>query len=475
MQPNKEEYIIHSALSQVDTPDYDMEDAIRQAMVAKAPVRRHPHPRAGLLAAALVAVLAVGAAAAGVSGLWGTFFHTPIPQSAVTTVGVSQTAGDYTLTVEDAMADDNGIILLLALTRADGEQVDPSAALQSNSMNVKLLADGTEFWSRGNFEDRFLSEDGKTLYLSYEARDNRPNAEELTGKELTFTADGVAVTLYSPGSFGYRPEETADLSLLVESTIADFSDWGNSWKHGKSDDAITSAIEDADLSLPLPLNEEFPQFTLRGAVTTPVGLGIALSQGRGENGDRVCTGVAPEALIDTRDSARYEMNEGNGVTLSDGTNAMLYTFRDCPLTAEDLPYLELEVYYDIDRILSTKPFSLAFNADSTALILPLDQAITVADAPLHPTELRLSALGVSLRFADNMDTVHVIYATKTAPVVTQKDGTVIPTRWQGGYGGADDTCSVSFWPETEDDQRIFLDTAQIQSVTFGGTTLWTAP
>lgn len=477
MELTHEERTLRDALSQINTPAYDMEGAVRQAISKGAPARRRRLPRAGLLAAALVAALVIGAAAAGFSGLWERFFPNPVPQNAVTTIGASQTSGDYTLTLEDAMADDNGVILLLTLSRADGQKIDPAARLSSNFMRAALWTVNSE--ARGGFDrPPLLSEDGKSLRFCFEARSNQLSGfVGLSGKRLTFTVDGVAIPLQSPNSIGVVPEETADLSPLAGLDTLSLSTTSYQDFSMENDmEPARVAIEAQNISLPLPLDEEFPQYAVLGAVTLKEGLAVALTLDQGRNGDRLCTDVMPEALIDTRDGARYDMEQGSGFALSTGSRAMLYTFRDCPLTAEDLPRLRLEVHYEIDQILSEEPFSITFTPDSgSAMIFQLDKTAEVAGEQLLIQELRLSALSVNIRFGNPMEAVsNSVRATKTAPVITLKDGGVLSTVWQGGSGGPD-ACNVGFQAQDKNGQRLFLDTEQIASVTLNGVTLWSAP
>ena len=109
------------------------------------------------------------------------------------------------------------------------------------------------------------------------------------------------------------------------------------------------------------------------------------------------------------------------------------------------------------------------------MILPMDKTVDAGGVTMHIQELRLSALRVNLRFGDPMDPISAtLRAAETAPVITLRDGTTVSTVWQGGSGGAD-ACSVGFLPETENGERVFLDTALIASVTLGGTEIWTAP
>ena len=161
----------------------------------------------------------------------------------------------------------------------------------------------------------------------------------------------------------------------------------------------------------------------------------------------------------------------SGIKLSDGSSAVLWYWRDCPLTVEDLPYLEMEVTYAVDRVLSEEPFSLTFRADGgSAVRVDLEGTLEVEGVTLHPVQLRLSALGLTFYFDDSMDTAHVVYEAGLTPVLNLEDGTVLETEWHGGYGGEDGQCAIAFEAKDEDGGQVFFDTAQIRSVTFGGLT-----
>ena len=108
MKRTPEEERIFRALAQIETPEADLSAALRRA---EEPRRIRPvRPLAA--AAVLCALLTIGAAAVGFSGAW-RYFAPSLPQNAVQTVGASQTSGDYTLTVEEAVVDDSNFMLLL--------------------------------------------------------------------------------------------------------------------------------------------------------------------------------------------------------------------------------------------------------------------------------------------------------------------------------------------------------------------------
>lgn len=465
MNRTPDEQLIYDALSQVHTPCCDIEQGVRLRLAADSDRQRRALPRRTLLvAAALALFFIIGAAAAGVSGLWQHFWPgADIPSSAVTSPGVSQTAGDYTLILEDVMADDSGIILLLSISRSDGGPIDPNTRLSGHVMHASLLADGQSFGG-GGMDTPVLSEDGTTLFFRCELEDHRLSAGvTLSGKQLTFTADGVVIPLYSDNALGYQPEETVSLADLGELDIPEYS-------AGQD----VAALE--QVSIPLPLDEEFPQYRILGAAVTENGLGILLSDGTAQSGELVCSGVLPEALMDTRTGERYSLFGGDGVTLSDGIRGVLYTFRDCPLTAADLPWLELMVSYQMDKVLSDAPFSLTFTADqSAALTLDIQTTVDLNGTALQLTSLRLSALDVSFTAANGIGNLSTLSDQDIAPVLTMVDGSQVATVWQGGSGAANGPSSAHFQPVDIDGNRIFPDTADIVSVSLAGQVVWTAP
>ena len=309
-----------------------------------------------------------------------------------------------------------------------------------------------------------LSEDGTALFFCCQLEDHRLFAgETLSGKQLTFTADGVAIPLYSDNALGYQPEEAVSLAPLAELDIPEY-------------DAGQAAADLAYTSIPLPLDDKFPQYRILGGALTENGLGILLSGGTAQSGDLVCGGILPEALVDTRTGQAYSLSGGDSVTLSDGTSGVLYTFRDCPLTAADLPWLELEVSYQVDKVLSDAPFSLAFTADqSSALALDIQTSVDLDGMSLSLTELRLSALDISFTMDNGTDALSLLLDRGVAPVLTMADGSRISTAWQGGSGAANGPSSAHFQPVGNDGNRIFPDTADIASVSLAGQTVWTAP
>ena len=311
---------------------------------------------------------------------------------------------------------------------------------------------------------RQLSQDGTTIYLLFDTSYVTDQPSTLVNQTLTLAADGVAVQLRDEnGQYIFRSEAPVSLAPLAEAEIPDSSQSG-----GTIREIIRAAAAQA-VRIPLPMSDQFPALAVLGAAVTEDGLSLVTSSGRFASGDLVCTDILCDTLTDTRTGTRYACAGGNGATLEDGTQAMVWSFQDCPLTAEDLPYLELEVVYTMDRILSDQPFSLTFTVgQSSGISIPIEEPLELDGLTLHPAELRLSPLELRVFFADEHEAAFSIRQEGTAPVLHLADGTEIATHWGGGrYLGGGTLPSVGFLVEDADGERIFIDPGQVVSITFG--------
>ncbi|HJC40341.1 MAG TPA: DUF4179 domain-containing protein, partial [Candidatus Intestinimonas pullistercoris] len=317
MERTPEEERIFRALSSIQTPDFDIEEAVRQRREQKPAPGRRPLPKAALLCACLLLALMAGAAAAGLSGGW-TWFFEGVPEGAVTTVEVSQTCGDYTLTLEEAIVDRRGAVFLLALTRADGGAVDPEAELRRNTVDFRVLVDGV--WLTGSMHDEepVLSADGKTLYFCMEFRDmGWREVRSLLDGTITFQAGGVAKA----------PEEpltgTVDLAPLAEREVP-------SLERERTREDAAQAVEQQDIALPLSQDHLFPRYQVRGAYVQEGTLAVVVSQGESgqveRSGALACAGVTAGALTDSRTGQQYLCTGAEGFPLSDGTWVMAFSF-----------------------------------------------------------------------------------------------------------------------------------------------------
>ena len=458
MRTPEEERIFH-ALSQIETPECDLSGIVQQAGGRRRARLRPGRPLA--VAAVLCALLTIGAAAVGISGAW-RYFAPSLPQNSVETVGVSQTAGAYTLTVEEAVVDEGNFMLLLALTRTDGGPIDPEISPATSSMDLAVTVDGRSF---GRSTDCQLSSDGRTLYICYE-NVGSPTETSILGRPITLRADGVAVKLWDEEGYArIRCDTPIPLASLAEWETPDFSDVPLE-EHVEE---IVWAATSRETTLPLFTVEEVPLLTLRGAAMTSEGLALVTQDASYVSGDLAYTESGCETLIDTRTGARYACLSGHGAMLEDGTWAMLEVFNDCPFTLEDLPYLEVEVSYAADRVLSDQPFSLTFTVEeSSGWSLPLEGVLKLDGLTLHPVELRLSALELRVFFQDKAEAAFSLYQDGTAPVVHLADGTDVATTWVGGRHLGTALPSVGFQTIDADGERVFIDPGQVVSITFGG-------
>lgn len=449
MKRTAEEERIYQALSAVKTPEAPLEEGVR-ARLERRERHNRPHFRMAVAAACLAVMLGAVVGAAGLSGAWQYFFP-GVPEQAVTRLGVSQTVGDYTLTVEDAVADDTGALLLLSLTRTDGAVLDTDLQLGVGSPTLApgLLLDGEAVESGGGVVEQTLSGDGKTLYLVYEATNT---SERLSGKTVTFTVPAL--------SNGVETQRTTvSLAPLADVAAAESRENIRAW--GQTLSRQNCRVE-------LPAAGAFDGGALRGVLETEEGLFLAI-EGEEQRSEGAYCLVASSALVDTRTGARYEFAGYTSTELDDGTRVRLHHYQDCPLTAADLPWLELELSYPVSRLVTEEPFELSFQVDtSAARTVPLETTeILGTVCPLR--ELRLSAREIALDVEGNdLEPYTFLYEGDAASMeLTWADGT---TRTVPCNGGMVSEGVCTFWYTSELSTRSFLDTEDIVSVTIGDMT-----
>lgn len=456
MKRTPEEERIYQALSAIETPDAPLEEGVR-ARLERGERQNRPYFRMAAVAACLVVLLGAAVGAAGFHEAWRYFFP-GVPERAVTEVDVSQTNGDYTLTVEDAVADDTGMLLLLSLTRTDGAEIDPDLRMYFGDMRLEstLSLDGKKvLTSSGGYgmDGRIRSGDGKTLYFVENLSIN--GEEALAGRTLTYEV---------PTLGKWFEVETATLSLetLAEREIPTYA------REPEADPPTRMGrlLAEQDCALPIPQVEGFSGAAVRGALMTENGLSIAVESVHEVRDLTDCIGVEAGALIDTRMGERYEAISSTTAYLPDGTEVWVTSFRDCPLTAEDLPWLELEAEYQIAQLVTTEPFQLSFRVDtSAALTIPLEP-IQAEGKTLLLRELRLSAREIALELERN----EAYDASLTVPLtITLTDGTVLEP-WNYGGHQSEDACTLEYTLLTEDGVPCLLDTSQVAAVTIGDVT-----
>lgn len=460
MKRTPEEERIFQALSSIQTPPAPLEAGIHARLAARRPPRR-PYVRMALVCACLLAVLGAAAAAVGLTDAWRYFFSSPIPSSAVTELGLSQTKGEYTLTLEDAVAEDTGVLLLLSLTRADGGVIDPAVGLNLSSLRRApslSLSNGTSL-SLHAVSPPQQSTDQKALYYVLQASTD-DQAASLAGETLTLDLFALGTTPYN---------KTAVLSLAELSA----EHWDTYFPSDFS--GISAALSRQNAALPVPAVDGFSGAVLHGAVMLEEkGLSIGISApDMGVQNNILCDKVYPNAIVDTRTGARYYHGSMRRYELENGEGSYVYSFQDCPLTPEDLPWLELEVVYACTPLVPDSSFSIPFQVDTvTSISVPLD-GLELAGQTLPIHTLQVTPLGISLIGAGNdLTPYECLYQDTQIPCsLTKTDGTVLSLECTGGYVSefAGESCCVLSLsrPLCSDSAFTFWDPGEIASIAIG--------
>ena len=417
-----------------------------------------PYFRAALAAACLAVMLGVTVGAAGLSDAWRYFFP-GVPENAVTELGVSQTNGDCTLTLEQAIADDSGVLLLLGLSRTDGGEIDPEIRTYFGDMalDCTLSLDGMPvLTSTGGYRTsgRTLSGDGKTLYFTKDLQINDVDGS-LEGRTLTLQVPAL-------GKWYTNFPATVSLASLAEEEIPTYRPVPGTEREAE----LGRLLAEQNCDLPIPEAEGFSGAAVRGAIILEDGaLSIAMESIYEIRGMTDCIAVEPNALVDTRTGTRYDMDHATTAYLPDGTKTSIVSFRDCPLTAADLPWLELEVEYQIAQLVCKEPFTLDFQVDTSSALTLFLEPIQFDGQTLLLRELRLSAREIALELEQS----EAYDASLRVPLtITLKDGTVLEPWVRGGH--LNEVCVLNYTLLTEDGVPWFLDTSQVASVTIGDTT-----
>ena len=122
---------------------------------------------AALVGACLAAALTVGALAGGLTVGWDSFLGRT-PAEGVTAVGERVVTGEYTLTLQEAIVDDEGAAFLLALTRNDGGVLEGKPRLSGNLFRWDVKVEGEKPNMSIGSQQPILSADGRTLYYCVE-------------------------------------------------------------------------------------------------------------------------------------------------------------------------------------------------------------------------------------------------------------------------------------------------------------------
>lgn len=401
--------------------------ALEQAGDGPAKTAKHT-VRTVLLAAALCAALAVTALAVELTVGWENFFGRT-PKEAVTTVGTSAVTGDYTLTLQESIVDDDGAAFLLALSRSDGQALEGKPELYL--WDVKL--DG-EFRNMGTGgQQPIRSTDGKTIYycVEIEAQEEERDKARVTGKTITFQCDGVVDMDWSEEELAMTRESVslAPLAQTVRQLEASREDLYSPDKRKE----LIPLVEECSAQVAIPLTQPGEGKSQISAILfssdgQPM-VTVDDWSGTIRQGQYLIGHGAAIALTDTRTGEQWGCR-GYFRVGDDGNGFYLSYFEDCPITPEDLPYVEVMVGYGIDKILSDQPVELSFSAgEGHQTTVELDEDIAfnyIGDCTAHVTKASISALRLQLTF-DQMERSgwnwedHKVRETQWA--LLEKDGT----------------------------------------------------
>lgn len=361
--------------------------------------RRPTHAlRPALIAACLALLLALGAVAAGLNGAWQRFFYGSVGDN-VTQVGASATTGDYTLTLEEAIVDEDGVAFLLALTRTDGGVLEGKPRLSGNVFHWDVQVDGAYPNMGMTQQEPILSQDGKTIYYCMEFQaESLKEGESLLGREITFVCRGVADMDWTQEELDQVRTETVSLAPMVGAVQEVEQGWDDLFTdvETRMESLRRLAEEMVGRQIPLALGDGQVAH-VSGVVFTAHGPAVAVDWlvDRYMEGQYLAVNAFPIRLTNTRTGESW----GNSQGVATGTFASVALFEDCPLTAEELSYLELTVGYRMEKVLSDERTELTFLAEKGGGVTrELDQMVDYDDFYYEGRidRARLSPLGIRL-------------------------------------------------------------------------------
>lgn len=384
-----------------------------------------------LIAAALAAAMIVSALAVELTVGWESFLGRT-PEGAVTDIGVSAVTGDYTLTLHEAIVDDDGAAFLLALTQNDGEVLEGKPEFYR--WDVKI--DGEFPNMATECQQPIRSEDGKTVYycVEFEAQGEKWDEDSMLGKTITFQCDGVADVDWTEEEIQRIRRETVSLAPLAQ-TVRRLDVSSKDLYSPKQREELAPLVEELSAQATIPLTKKGEGKVWVSAVlisddALPI---VVVHNDRSpvRQGQYVMGNGTALTLTDTRTGEQWGCT---GFTWQgDDEGFYLCDFQDCPITEDTLPYFEVTVDYGTQKLLSDKPVDLSFIAgDSYQTTVALDEDITfnyIGDCTAHVTGASISALRLELTF-DQMDRAgwdwenHPEKNTKWA--VVEEDGTQVP-------------------------------------------------
>ncbi len=429
-----------------------------------------------LLAAALSASLMVSALAIELTVGWENFLG-QTPQEAVTAVGACAVTGDYTLTLQEAITDDTGTAFLLALTRNDGEPIEGDPQLDGNIYRWDVRVDGqAPGRTMGVPQKSIRSEDGKAVYYCLEFQRMDTDAESLAGRRISFLCDGVVDMAWSEEELALT-RETVSLAPLAQIPCQLDMECSEAFR-GKNEPALLSLVAESSSQASIPLTRLGPGTAQVSAVLfskdgCPM-VAVSNPDRPIRQGQFLTVSCDAVALTDTRTGARWDFP--NSIRRGDENGFYLSAFQDCPLTAEDLPYVEVTVRYQTDKILSDQPVALSFSAVAdqqreAALDRNIDFCFGSSSCSVHVATAKVSALRLRLNI-DHIDRW-----------VKKKDGAA-STRWEVMYKDGsrttlqiislhpcDETQAVGWIDleaQNEDGDRRLIDPDQVTAILLDG-------
>ena len=379
-----------------------------RARLASQPVRREVismkkktmYLRMPLAAALLVAALVGTALAVELTVGWESFLGRT-PREAVTDVGVSAVTGDYTLTLQESITDDDGAAFLLALTRSDGGVLEGKP--EPLYWDIEIEGEYPNMSSASQSPIR--SEDGKTVYycVEFEAQGETWDEDSLARRTITFHCDGVADMDWSEEEIEQVRRETVSLAPLAR-TARRLDEGREALYSADKRKQLLPLVEELSAQAVIPLSKLGEgKAQICALLFTNDGLPIVAvgnSRGSVRRGEYLIAAGTAFALTDTRTGERWGCMSFTWQGDEDGF--YLCSFENCPVTEEDIPYLEVTVSYEATKILSDQPVELSFVAGEgyqTTVALDEDIAFNyIGDCTAHMTGASISALRLELTF-----------------------------------------------------------------------------
>lgn len=474
MKHDDKEKLIFTALKDVETPEYDIWEAVK---ASRQDCARKKHlsnlPRSVVLAACLAVFFALGALAVELTVGWESFLGRT-PKGVVTAVAESAVTGDYTLTLQEAIVDDDGAAFLLALTRNDGGAIEGDPRLSGNIYRWDVEVDGQRPNMGMTSWLPVRAEDGRTVYYCVEFKSQEPG--ELLGKTITFLCRGVADMTWTEDERARVGQETVSLAPLAVNTRHMETSYRDICQ-GNGKEELLTLVEELSAQASIPLERTEPGKARVSAVlfTDDDGPLVTVDWHKGlvRQGQYLTACATAQSLTDTRTGESWE--SAGYVWQGDENGFFLCKFKDCPLTEEDLPYVEVTVNYTVEKVLSDEPVELSFSADvGPQVTIPLDQDVDFffyGSCSAHMTQARASALRLRLT-VDRLDRENWQMdrsAENTPWTLVEQDGTQIPLWYTGGFDEESGIGWIDLTGRDENGDRLLITPGQVEALLVGDT------